>query len=405
MNNKNSRIFSGMRATGKLHLGHYHGVLKNWVDLQYTNECFFMVADLHVLTTQYERTKDIEQHAYNMVIDWLACGVDPSQTTIFIQSQVREHTELALLLSMITPRSWLERVPTYKEMMEKLKHKDIDTYGFLGYPVLQSADILLYKTKYVPVGEDQLSHIEFTREIARRFNHIYGCEDGFEKKAREVIKKLGNKKAALYEKLLIEYQQDGNDEAIEKARYLLDDAVNLSSGEIERLFAFLENKSRVILTEPEALLTQTSKLPGLDGQKMSKSYNNTIFIREDKDSISSKIKVMQTDPARIRKTDKGDPNKCPVWQLHKVYSNTTTCDWVVNGCKSASIGCLECKKPLIDSIVIEQEQFRLKALPFEEDCNLIKNILEDGAERASAIAKHTLNEVKEAMHLTYNGNI
>lgn len=396
-----SRIVSGMRPTGRLHLGHYHGAIKNWVGLQYEHNCYFMVADFHALTTGYEDTKSIEANIYEMVIDWLACGVDPSQAAIFIQSHVPEHATLHLLLSMITPVSWLERVPTYKEMLEKLAHKDIDTYGFLGYPVLQSADILLYNAKYVPVGEDQVSHVELTREIARRFNHIYGREIGFEEKARETIKKLGSKKAALYEECLLNYQQNGDDAALEKARFILSDAVNLSSGEEERLFAFLENKSRVILTEPHALITKTPKLSGIDGQKMSKSYHNTIMLRENPDAVAKKIKEMPTDPARVRRTDPGNPEKCPVWQLHKVYSNNEVQEWVKTGCASAGIGCLDCKKPLIDAINVEQACFAEKAKPFIEDRNLVKNILADGAEKAVEIAHQTLEQVKEVMHLDY----
>lgn len=390
-----------MRATGSLHLGHYHGAIKNWVNLQYEHECYFMVADIHALTTNYESTGVIASSVHEMVIDWLACGVDPSQATIFIQSEVPAHAQLHLLLSMITPLSWLERVPTYKEQIEKLSTKDLGTYGFLGYPLLQSADILLYNAKFVPVGEDQVSHVELTREIARRFNYIYGREVGFEEKAREVIPKLGNKRAALYEELLVQYQQEGVDEALEKARFLLKDAVNLSIGERERLFAFLENKSKVILTEPQALVTTASKLPGLDGQKMSKSYNNTLMLREDPDSINKKIKGMQTDPARIRRTDPGDPDKCPVWQLHKVYSGEEVKQWVQTGCRTAGIGCLDCKKPLIESIQAESGQFRERAKPYLEDRNLVRNILADGAEKANETTEDTLDMVKTAMGIKY----
>jgi tryptophanyl-tRNA synthetase len=399
--NNHSRVVSAMRPTGRLHIGHYHGVIKNWLSLQYEQECLFMVADLHALTTIYDSSFEIEDNIYNMVIDWLACGVDPSQAVIFIQSQIKEHAELNLLLSMITPRSWLERVPSYRDTVEKLENKDIDTHGFLGYPLLQSADILLYQAKYVPVGEDQLLHIKLAKEIARRFNFLYGREDGFEQKAHEAIKRLGLKKAAIYEELLTKYQQNGEDEALDKARYLLHDAVNLSSGDKERLFAFLENKSRVILTEPEGLITNTPKLLGLDGQKMSKSYGNTIGLREDKDSVSRKIKAMQTDSARVRRIDKGDPNKCPVWTLHRVYSNEEVCNWVVNGCTTAEIGCLDCKMPLIDSINHEQDILRDKAQVFLEDASIVRNILADGAEKAADIAADTMREVKEAMHLNY----
>jgi tryptophanyl-tRNA synthetase len=360
-----------------------------------------MVADIHALTTGFEDTAKFKENIHNMVIDWLSAGVDPSQAAIFIQSHVPQHAELHLLLSMITPVSWLERVPTYKEMLDKLAHKDIDTYGFLGYPLLQSADILLYDAKYVPVGEDQVCHVELTREVARRFNYIYGREPGFENKAHEIIKKLGTKKADLYKEFLLNYQQNGDEESLEKARFLLSDVVNLSMGEKERLFAFLENKSKVILTEPQALITENAKLLGTDGQKMSKSYNNTIMLREDIESINKKIKSMPTDPARVRREDKGDPDKCPVWELHKVYSNAEVKKWVINGCKTAGIGCIDCKKPLIDAINSEQMIIKEKAKPFLEDTNLVKNILADGAEKAAHIASGTMDRIKHVMHMDY----
>ncbi len=393
------RILSGMRATGNLHLGHYYGVIQNWLSLQYEYDCYFMIADIHALTTNYENHHQLSDIIFNMAVNYLACGIDPGQATIFIQSHVPEHAELHLLLSMITPLSWLERVPTYKDMLEKLAHKDIDSYGLLGYPLLQSADILLYNAKYVPVGEDQVPHIEITREIARRFNYLYGRELGFEDKAQNIIHKLGNKKANIYKQCLLEYQQNGNDIALEKARFLIEDAFNLSSGEKERLLAFLENKSKVILTEPQALVTKTSKLIGLDGQKMSKSYDNTISLREDSDSINKKIKGMQTDVARKRRTDIGDPNKCPVWQLHKIYSDEVTCSWVTNGCTTANIGCLDCKKPLIESITNQQTIFTENAKQFLDDKRVVANILADGAEKATKIAHETLIIIKSAMGL------
>ncbi len=396
-----SRILSGMRASGKLHIGHYYGAIKNWISLQYEHECYFMVADIHALTTNYENTKDLENIIHEMVVDWLACGVDPSQAIMFIQSHVPQHAELHLLLSMITPLGWLERVPTYKDQIEKLSHKDLDTYGFLGYPLLQSADILLYNSKLIPVGEDQVSHVEITREIARRFNYLYGREIGFEDKAREIIKKLGSKKADLYTELLVKFQQNGDNEALEKARFLLHDVVNLSLGEKERLFAFLENKSRVILTEPQAFITEVAKLPGLDGRKMSKSYHNTIPLRENADNINKKIRAMQTDPARVRRTDPGTPEKCPVWHLHKVYSDNAIREWVQKGCSTAGIGCLECKQPLIDAVCQEQARFAEKAKPYLNDYNLVKNILADGAEKATEVASATLAEVKQAMNMNY----
>ena len=327
-----------MRPTGSLHLGHYHGVLKNWVKLQHEYPCLFFVADWHALTTHYDNPQGIEQAAWDMVIDWLAAGVDPNQATLFIQSRVPEHAELHLLLSMMTPLGWLERVPTYKDQQEKLEHKDLSTYGFLGYPLLQSADILIYRADKVPVGEDQVPHIEFSREIARRFNHLYGREPGFEDKAREAVKKLGGKKAKLYEELRVRFQQNGDKEAVEQAHALLDEVQHLSVADRERLFGYLEGTGKMILAEPGALLTEASRMPGLDGQKMSKSYSNTITLRESAESVSKKVRGMPTDPARVRRTDPGEPEKCPVWQLHQVYSDEGCKEWVQQGCRSAGIG-------------------------------------------------------------------
>ena len=305
------RVLSGMRPTGALHLGHYHGVLKNWVKLQHEHPCLFFVADWHALTTHYEQASEIEKSVWDMVIDWLASGVDPSQATLFIQSRVPEHAELHLLLSMITPLGWLERVPSYKDQQEKLTDKDLSTYGFLGYPLLQGADILIYRATFVPVGEDQVPHIEFTREIARRFNHIYGREPGFEEKAEAAVKKLGSRRAKLYRELRTRYQEQGDQEALQSARALLEEAQNLSMGDTERLFGYLEGGGKMILSEPEALLTEASKMPGLDGQKMSKSYNNTITLREDAQSVTRKIRTMPTDPARVRRTDPGNSGEMP----------------------------------------------------------------------------------------------
>ena len=334
------RVLSGMRPTGALHLGHYHGVLKNWVRLQSEYPCLFFVADWHALTTHYEDPSIIESSTHEMVIDWLASGVDPSQATVFVQSQVIEHAELFLLLSMSAPLGWLERVPTYKEQMEKLKEKDLSTYGFLGYPLLQAADILIYRAQHVPVGEDQVPHLEMTREIARRFNYLYGRETDFEEKAQEAVKKLGSKLAKQYIELRNRFQEQGEEEAIEQAHALLDESKNLTLADRERLFGYLEGSRKIILVEPQAMLTENSRMPGLDGQKMSKSYGNTIAIREDAESITKKIRTMPTDPARVRKTDAGDPEKCPVWAFHQIYSGDTTCAWVQEGCKNAKIGCL-----------------------------------------------------------------
>lgn len=396
------RVLSGMRPTGSLHLGHYHGVLKNWVTLQQQYECLFFVADWHALTTHYDSPELIEQHTWDMIIDWLAAGVDPAQATLFIQSKVPAHAELYLLLSMITPLGWLERVPTYKDQQEKLTEKDLSTYGFLGYPLLQSADILIYRANRVPVGEDQAPHLEFTREISRRFNHIFGKEPGFEERAEQAIKKLGSKKSKLYRELRNRYQEQGDEGALEEARSLLDEQQNLNMGDRERLFGYLEGGGRVILSEPETLLTQASRMPGLDGQKMSKSYNNTISLREDADSIVKKIRTMPTDPARIRRSDPGDPAKCPVWSFHSVYSSDDIRSWVQEGCKSAGIGCLECKQPVIDAILAEQAPICERARMYEEDPALVKNIVADGCEKASKLAEETMRDVREVMGLNYS---
>ncbi len=395
------RVLSGMRPTGSLHLGHYHGVLKNWVRLQNEYECFFFVADWHALTTHYDSPEVIEANVWDMVIDWLAAGVDPAQATLFIQSQLPEHAELHLLLSMITPLGWLERVPTYKDQQEKLAEKDLSTYGFLGYPLLQSADILIYRANLVPVGEDQVPHIEFTREIARRFNHIYGREPGFEEKAEAAIKKLGSKRGKLYVELRTKFQEQGDAEALAAARALIEEAQNLSIGDRERLFGFIEGGGKMILSEPQALLTEASKMPGLDGQKMSKSYNNTITLREDADSVTKKIRTMPTDPARVRRTDPGDPSKCPVWQLHLVYSDEKTKEWAQQGCRTAGIGCLECKQPVIDAVLEEQKPMRERAALYLDDPTLVRNIIADGCERARKLASETMREVREAMGLRY----
>ncbi len=397
-----NRILSGMRPTGNLHLGHFHGVLKNWIKLQHEQECLFFVADWHALTTHYDNPEVIRNNVWEMVVDWLAAGVDPDLATLFIQSQVPEHAELHLLLSMFTPLGWLERVPTYKDQQEKLTEKDLSTYGFLGYPLLQSADILIYRASHVPVGEDQVPHIEFTREIARRFNHLYGREAGFEQKAEAAIKKMGSKKARLYEELRMRYQQDGDESAIEAAHALLNEQQSLSLGDRERLFGYLEGGGKVILAEPQALLTEASKMPGLDGQKMSKSYQNTITLRESADSLTKKIRTMPTDPARVRRTDPGTPEKCPVWALHQIYSDQAIRSWVQNGCVSAGIGCLECKQPVIDSMLKEQEPIRERARMYTENPSLVRNIIDDGCEKARLLACDTMRDVRSVMGLSYD---
>ena len=396
------RVLSGMRPTGNLHLGHYHGVLKNWVRLQSEYPCFFFVADWHALTTHYETPNVIEQSVWDMVIDWLAAGVDPNQATLFIQSKVPEHAELFLLLSMGTPLGWLERVPTYKDQIEKLKEKDLQTYGFLGYPLLQAADILIYRAQNVPVGEDQVPHVEMTREVARRFNYLYGREPGFEEKALEAVKKLGSKRAKMYLELRVAFQERGDDEALEQAKALLQEAQSLSMADRERLFGFLEGSRKIILPEPQALLTSASRMPGIDGQKMSKSYGNTISIREEPEEVIKKIRTMPTDPARVRRTDVGDPARCPVWQLHTVYSNEETKQWVQKGCKSAGIGCLECKQPVIDAILAEQQPMFERAQKYLDDPSLLRSIIADGCDKARKVAQETMREVREAMGLDYD---
>jgi tryptophanyl-tRNA synthetase len=393
------RVLSGMRPTGALHLGHYHGVLKNWVRLQSEYECLFFVADWHALTTHYDDPSVIRQSTWDMVIDWLAAGIDPSSATLFIQSRVPEHAELHLLLSMCTPLGWLERVPTYKDQQDKLNDKDLSTYGFLGYPLLQSADILIYRAGHVPVGEDQVPHVELTREVARRFNHLYGREPDFEEKAQESAKKLGGKRARLLLELRTRFQEQGDESALEQAKALLQESQNLTMDDRERLFGYLEGARRLILVEPQALLTEASRMPGLDGQKMSKSYNNTIGLREDPDVVSKKIRTMPTDPARIRRTDPGTPEKCPVWAFHQIYSDQQRQDWVQQGCRSAGIGCIECKQPVIDAVIAEQDIFRARAKPFEEDLDLVKNIVADGCEKARELARQTMRDVREVMGL------
>jgi tryptophanyl-tRNA synthetase len=401
-NYMSERVLSGMRPTGQLHLGHYHGVLKNWIKLQHEYQCYFFIADWHALTTEYDNPSIIAPSVWDMVIDWLAVGINPSEATLFIQSKVPEHAELHLLLSMSTPLSWLERIPTYKDQQQKLKEKDLATYGFLGYPLLQSADILVYKARRVPVGEDQVAHVELTREIARRFNHFYGREADFKKKVKEAVRKMGKKNAKIYKELRKSYQEQGNTEALTTAQALISNQQNIALGDKKRLLGYLEGETQTILPEPEALLTPTAKMPGLDGQKMSKSYNNTIALREPPSSVEKKIRTMPTDPARIRRTDPGDPEKCPVWQFHLIYSKDETVqNWVQNGCRSAGIGCVECKQPIIDAILAELAPIQERAQHYLEEPALVRSILAEGSEKARIVARETLKEVRQVMGLVY----
>lgn len=395
------RVLSGMRPTGRLHLGHLHGVLNNWIDLQNRYACYFFVADWHALTTHYDDPRMLEQNVFDMVIDWLAVGVDPAKASIFVQSKVPEHAELHLMLSMITPLGWLERVPSFKDQQDKLKDKDLQTYGFLGYPLLQSADILIYKAGFVPVGADQIAHVEITREVARRFNHMYGKEADFEERALVAIRKMSKQAAKDYKSLCKAYQEQGKQAALNQGRDLLEQQQNLSVSDRERLQGYLEGSGKIILLEPQALLTPASKMPGLDGQKMSKSYHNTIALREPVDQISKKISTMPTDPARVRRTDPGTPEKCPVWQLHEIYSDKSTQEWVQHGCRSAGIGCLECKKPVIDAVLAELQPIQVRASEYEKNPDVVRDILATGALKARETAASTMQDVRQAMGLNY----
>ncbi len=390
-----------MRPTGKLHLGHYHGVLKNWEKLQHEYECFFFVADWHALTTHYEEVEIIGSNVWEMVVDWLAAGIDPGDSTLFIQSKVPEHAELHLLLSMLTPLGWLERVPSFKDQQEKLRDRDLATYGFLGYPLLQSADILAYKASIVPVGEDQVAHVELTREIARRFNFLFGREADFEKKSEEAARKMGKKTAKLYRQLRKRYQEQGDVEALEKGRALLENQQKITLGDQERLYGYLEGGGKVILPEPQAWLTPAPKMPGVDGQKMSKSYDNVITLREEPDSVVEKIRTMPTDPARVRRNDPGNPELCPVWQFHQIYSDDEKKSWVQEGCTTAKIGCLDCKQPVIDAILAELEPFRERAQQFIEQPDVVRSIIAEGCDEARDAARETLDDVREAMGVMY----
>ena len=394
-----------MRPTGALHLGHYHGALKNWVRLQDEHECFYFVADWHALTTHYEEPEVMERYVYDMVIDWIAAGLDPERCTIFIQSRLPEHAELFTLLAMGTPLGWLERVPTYKDQIEKLKDRDLATYGFLGYPLLQAADILIYKANHVPVGEDQSSHVELTREVARRFNNLYGRGAGFEAKVAAALAKLGKDDARYLGKQRKAFGETGSADALAKGEAIVRRAATGVAGwtdeDTEVLLGHMKGSGKSILTEPQALHTEVLRLPGLDGTKMSKSYGNAVLMRDEPADVTKKIRGMVTDPARARRTDPGDPEKCPVWQFHKLYSDKATQDWVVKGCKSAGIGCLDCKQPVIDAIIKEQQPWRERAESYLANPKQVHWIVEKGTERARTVARQTMKDVRSAMGLAY----
>jgi len=397
----NLRVMSGMRPTGALHLGHYHGVLKNWLKLQNEYQCFFAVADWHALTTHYEDPQDIQKNVWDMVIDWLAVGIDPGKAVLSIQSRVPEIAELHLLMSMVTPLGWLERVPTYKEQKEKLKDRDLSTYGFLGYPLLMTADILVVNADLVPVGEDQLPHLEISRELARRFNHLFGNEPGFKERAEAAAKKLGAKQAKLYNELRRQYTEQGDESALERVRVLVTESRNLTKGDQERLLGHLAGTGRTILHEPQALLTETPKVTGLDGQKMSKSYGNTISLREAPESVEKKMRTMPTDPARVRRSDPGNPEKCPVWDFHKMYSDEDTRKWVWEGCTTAGIGCIDCKMSVIRKVQEELAPIRERAAEYEANPERVRAIMVEGSEAARSVAKETLEEVRQAIGINY----
>ncbi len=394
-----------MRPTGSMHLGHYHGALKNWVKLQHEHDCFYFVADWHALTTHYEEREVIEKTVYDMVVDWIAAGLDPDKATIFIQSRLPEHAELFTLLAMGTPLGWLERVPTYKDQMEKLKDRDLATYGFLGYPLLQAADILIYKATYVPVGGDQSSHVELTREVARRFNNLYGRARDFEQQVAAALAKLGKDDARYYEKQRKAFGETGDAAAWSKGEGIVRRAAvavaGWTSDDSELLLGHLKGSGKSVLVEPQALHTEVVTLPGLDGTKMSKSYGNAILMRDEPEVVTKKVRGMATDPARVRRSDPGTPEKCPVFDFHRIYSDDSVQQWVRQGCTSAGIGCLDCKQPVIDAIVAGQAPWRERAAALLAEPKKVHWIVENGTERARTVARQTMRDVRAAMGLDY----
>jgi len=374
-------------------------VLLNWVRLQQEYECFFFVADWHALTTEYEQPGDLAGEARDMVIDWLAAGVNPGAACLFTQSEVPEHAELHLLLSMITPLGWLERVPSYKDQRERLHDRDLDTYGFLGYPLLQAADIIIYKANLVPVGEDQVAHVELTREICRRFNYLYGREAGFRDKVARATERLGKKHGELYHELRKRYQEAGDEDALHKAIALIEARRNISIGDRERLLGYLQGDTRSIFPEPMPHLTEAPRVPGVDGQKMSKSYGNAIALRDSAESVAEKVRTMTTDPARMRRTDPGEPEKCPVWDLHKLYSDEPARAWVTQGCRSAGIGCLQCKERLLEFMQQALEPIRERTREYLDSPEMVGDILGEGRQKARETARATLKEVRQLIGL------
>jgi len=397
------RILSGMRPTGRLHIGHLVGALENWVKLQDSYDCFFFVADWHALTTDYSDTSAITDNAVQMVTDWLAVGLDPAKATIFLQSSVPEHAELHLLFSMITPLGWLERVPSYKEMREQLREKDLNTYGFLGYPVLQAADILVYKADYVPVGEDQVAHVELTRDIVRRFNLAFG-ELQLRPQAKDETWHGLATSIGLPEEVARRLAPDSPDAAADKAAVIKDyfetapllmRAHLLSRGLAEHA------RIRGLFPEPEALLTPTPKLPGLDGRKMSKSYGNDIALADSPETIRQKVSTMLTDPQRVRRNDPGRPEICPVFGFHKRFSTPGVIAQVDRECRTAQIGCVDCKKLMAEHLITALEPVRERRRAYEAEPESVWEVLSEGSRRASRVARETLRAVRKAMKLTY----
>jgi tryptophanyl-tRNA synthetase len=375
---KKGRVLSGMRPTGKLHLGNYVGALRNWVALQDQYDCFFFIADWHALTTDYADTRSVKQNSLEVMIDYLAAGLDPERSTMFIQSHVLQHAELHLLFSMITPLGWLERVPSYKEQRENLKDKDLGTYGFLGYPLLQSADILIYQADFVPVGEDQVPHVELTREVARRFNFIYP-KQRYESSSR--ITRF--------------------DEAQGSERNIIPQGGDMVRRPVTVSELIAYDPSRMVFPEPKPLLTPSPKLPGTDGRKMSKSYGNTILLSEPEASLRQKLKTMVTDPARIRRTDPGNPDVCPVGDLHKIFSTAETMAKVNEGCRTAGIGCIECKQWASDSLWRVLGPMQERRQKYEANPKLAWDILEEGSKKARAVAEATMVEARDAANLSH----
>ncbi len=399
---KLKRVLSGMRPTGRLHIGHYFGALSNWLKLQEEYECFFFVADWHALTTHYEDTSSVAENTLQVATDWLAVGLDPSKSILFIQSQVLEHAELHVLLSMITPLSWLERVPTYKEQIENLKDRDLGTYGFLGYPLLQSADIVMYgepnQELLVPVGEDQAPHVELTREIVRRFNAHFGLEikDDLSPQ-RELLKELRSRLPKEVAESIP--ASDPNAFGRFKAalrKYVLDVGFANLVEEVPKAGDFL--KMSQVLREPAYLAAETPRLPGIDGRRMAKSYGNAIWLSDPPAEIRTKIlKHMVTDPQRVRRTDPGRPEVCPVFAYHKLFSPPDVIAWSDRGCRTAGIGCVECKNAMADNLIKWIEPIQTRRKQFEAHPQQVWDILDAGSDKARKAAKRTMQRVRNAI--------